>query len=36
MRAGSPLACFVPYWLNIDYRKGEGLGKFGYTHTQAA
>lgn len=22
---------FVPHWLNIDYRKGEWVGKFGYT-----
>jgi hypothetical protein len=23
-------APFVPHWLNIDYRRGEWVGKFGY------
>ncbi len=23
-------ALFVPHWLNIDHRKGEWVGKFGY------
>jgi hypothetical protein len=24
-------AAFLPHWLNIDYRKGEWCGEFGYT-----
>lgn len=24
-------APFVPHWLNIDYRKGQWVGRFGYT-----
>lgn len=23
---------FVPHWLHIDYKRGEFVGEFGYTH----